>query len=151
MKPVTRRTFVLAAGAAALWSATGLPAQAASETLELWKTPWCGCCTAWVDHMREAGFDVRVTELEDLEPLKARLGVAPELASCHTGLIGGYVVEGHVPAADVARLLKEKPDATGLAVSGMPIGSPGMEMDGRTDAYEVVLFAPGGNTVFASY
>ena len=151
MKPVTRRSFVLAASVAALWSATGLPSRASGETLELWKTPWCGCCTAWVDHMREAGFDVRVTELEDLDPLKARLGVTPELASCHTGLIGGYVVEGHVPAADVARLLKEKPEATGLAVPGMPVGSPGMEMDGRTDAYEVVLFAPGGNTVFARY
>ncbi|MEQ8328465.1 MAG: DUF411 domain-containing protein [Parvibaculum sp.] len=151
MNPISRRTFILAAGAAALWSATGLPAHASGETLELWKTPWCGCCTAWVDHMRAAGFEVRVTELEDLEPVKTRLGVTPELASCHTGLIGGYVIEGHVPAADVARLLKEKPQATGLAVPGMPIGSPGMEMDGRTEPYEVVLFAPGGNTVFARY
>jgi hypothetical protein len=101
--------------------------------------------------MREAGFEVRVTEMEDLEPLKTRLGVTPELASCHTGVIGGYVLEGHVPAADVARLLKEKPEATGLAVPGMPIGSPGMEMDGQTEPYDVVLFARGGNTVFARY
>ncbi|MEQ8950580.1 twin-arginine translocation signal domain-containing protein, partial [Parvibaculum sp.] len=80
MNPISRRTFILAAGAAALWSATGLPAHASGETLELWKTPWCGCCTAWVDHMREAGFEVRVTEMEDLEPLTTRLGVTPELA-----------------------------------------------------------------------
>lgn len=115
------------------------------------KTPWCGCCTAWVDHMREAGFAVRVTEMEDLEPLKARHGVTAELASCHTALIGGYVVEGHVPAADVARLLKERPEATGLAVPGMPVGSPGMEMGNEQDPYEVVLFGPGTRETFSRY
>ncbi len=150
MNPISRRTFILAAGAALL-SATGLPAHASGETLELWKTPWCGCCTAWVDHMRAAGFEVRVTELEDLEPVKTRLGVTPELASCHTGLIGGYVIEGHVPAADVARLLKEKPQATGLAVPGMPIGSPGMEMGDRKDAYDVLLFDENGTEVFSHH
>lgn len=149
--PLTRRSFVLSALAAAMLAATGLPAHAAEETLEVYKTPWCGCCTAWVDHMRDAGFAVRVTEMEDLEPFKASHGVTADLASCHTALIGGYVVEGHVPASDVARLLKERPEATGLAVPGMPVGSPGMEMGGEGDPYEVVLFGPGKRETFARY
>lgn len=151
MTRITRRSFVLSSFAAAALVVTGLPAYAASEILEVYKTPWCGCCTAWVDHMREAGFDVRVTEMEDLTPLKARHGVSAELASCHTALIGGYVVEGHVPAADVARLLEERPEATGLAVPGMPMGSPGMEMDGHSEPYEVVLFGPAGGETFSRY
>lgn len=151
MTRISRRSFVLSALAASMLAAAGLPAHAASETLEVYKTPWCGCCTAWVDHMREAGFAVRVTEMEDLEPFKARHGVTEELASCHTALIGGYVVEGHVPASDVARLLKERPEATGLAVPGMPMGSPGMEMDGHSEPYEVVLFAPGKRETFTRY
>ncbi len=149
--PLTRRSFVLSALAVAMLAATGLPAHAAGETLEVYKPPWCGCCTAWVDHMRDAGFAVRVTEMEDLAPLKARHGVTDDLASCHTGLIGGYVVEGHVPAADVARLLKERPEATGLAVPGMPVGSPGMEMGSEQDPYEVVLFGPGTRETFSRY
>ena len=151
MIPLTRRTFLLSALATAALAAAGLPAKAAPETLEVYKTPWCGCCTAWVDHMRLAGFDVRVTELDDLEPLKAAHGISPELASCHTALIGGYAIEGHVPAADVARLLKQRPDAAGLAVPGMPIGSPGMEMDGQSEPYDVVLFGSGTPTIFARY
>ncbi|MEP2828186.1 DUF411 domain-containing protein [Parvibaculum sp.] len=151
MTRITRRSFVLSSFAAAALVVTGLPAYAASEILEVYKTPWCGCCTAWVDHMREAGFAVRVTEMEDLTPLKARHGVSAELASCHTALIGGYVVEGHVPASDVARLLKERPEATGLAVPGMPVGSPGMEMGDERDSYEVVLFGPAGSEAFSRY
>lgn len=149
--PLTRRSFVLSALGAVMLAATGLPAHAAGETLEVYKTPWCGCCAAWVDHMRDAGFSVRVTEMEDLAALKARYGVTAELASCHTALIGGYVVEGHVPAADVARLLKERPEATGLAVPGMPVGSPGMEMGSEQDPYEVVLFGSGTRETFARY
>ncbi len=149
--PLTRRSFVFSALAAGMFAATGLPAHAASEILEVYKTPWCGCCAAWVDHMRDAGFSVRVTEMEDLAALKARYGVTAELASCHTALIGGYVVEGHVPAADVARLLKESPEATGLAVPGMPVGSPGMEMGSEQDPYEVVLFGSGTRETFARY
>ncbi|WP_421865587.1 DUF411 domain-containing protein [Parvibaculum sp.] len=151
MTRITRRSFVLSSFAAAALVVTGLPAYAASETLEVYKTPWCGCCTAWVDHMREAGFDVRVTEMEDLEPFKARHGVSAELTSCHTALIGGYVIEGHVPASDVARLLEERPEATGLAVPGMPVGSPGMEMGDERDSYEVVLFGPAGSETFSRY
>lgn len=148
---LTRRTFLLSAVAAAALAATSLPAHAAPETLDVYKTPWCGCCTAWVDHMRAAGFAVRVTELDDLEPLKSAHGIAADLASCHTALIGGYAIEGHVPAADVARLLRERPAAAGLAVPGMPLGSPGMEMDGASEPYDVVLFGPGTRTVFTRY
>jgi hypothetical protein len=151
MTRITRRSFVLASFAATALVASGLSAHAASETLEVYKTPWCGCCTAWVDHMQGAGFAVRVTEMEDLEPFKARHGVTADLASCHTALIGGYVIEGHVPAADVARLLKERPEATGLAVPGMPVGSPGMEINGEADPYEVVLFGPVTRETFARY
>lgn len=148
---LTRRTFLLSTTATVALAATGLPAKAASGTLEVYKTPWCGCCTAWVDHMRDAGFEVRVTELDDLEPLKSAHGIPTDLASCHTALIGGYAIEGHVPAADVARLLKERPEAAGLAVPGMPMGSPGMEMAGHTEPYDVVLFGPGTRSVFARY
>ena len=148
---ISRRTFLLSSLATSALAATGFRANAATETLDVYKTPWCGCCTAWVDHMREAGFAVRVTELDDLEPLKSAHGISADLASCHTALIGGYAIEGHVPAADVARLLKERPAAAGLAVPGMPMGSPGMEMDGHTEPYDVVLFGPGTRTVFARY
>lgn len=153
MRATSRRSFLgfCVMGAAAALSLRYLPPAHAAERLEVYKTPWCGCCTAWVDHMRGAGFDVRVTEMDDLDPLKMRLGVAPELVSCHTGLIGGYVIEGHVPAREVQRLLSERPQATGLAVPGMPMGSPGMETDGPPDPYEVVLFAPGRHEIFARY
>ena len=115
----------------------------ASPTMEVYKSPTCGCCSKWVDHVRQAGFTARVTELDDeaLDALKAKHGIPRTAQSCHTALIGGYVVEGHVPAAEVQRLLKEKPAVAGIAVGGMPTGSPGMEVAGvppRT--YNVVTF-----------
>jgi hypothetical protein len=104
-----------------------------------------------VDHLREAGFTVTVTE-GAVNPVKARLGVPRDLASCHTAVVDGYVVEGHVPADAVKRLLAEHPKGTGLAVPGMPAGSPGMEVEGMVpDTYEVVLFGPDGRTTFARY
>lgn len=115
------------------------------------KDPSCGCCEAWVKHLRDAGFPVRVVNAP-VNPVKARLGVPRELASCHTAQVGGYVVEGHVPAAAIKRLLAEKPSATGLAVPGMPVGSPGMEVNGAEPAtYEVVLFGPNGRGTFARF
>jgi hypothetical protein len=132
--------------------AAALAAPAASgATLDVWKSPSCGCCGGWVEHMRAAGFAPRVHEAEDLEPVKRARGVPPALASCHTAVVDGYVVEGHVPAADVLRLLAERPRARGLAVPGMPMDAPGM--DGRTgEPYEVVLFgAEGGDRVFARH
>jgi hypothetical protein len=116
------------------------------------KDPSCGCCRAWAEHVRGAGFPVEIVESAEVGRLKARLGVPQDLAGCHTAEVGGYVVEGHVPAAAIRRLLAERPAATGLAVPGMPVGSPGMEMPGMAaDVYDVVLFGPKGEAVFARY
>lgn len=131
--------------------ATAQHAHAAEPAMTVYKSPWCGCCAKWVEHMRRHGFAVKVVEMEDLEPAKRMFGVAPDLASCHTAGVGGYVIEGHVPAADVKRLLAEKPAARGLAVPGMPVGSPGMEQGGRKDAYEVILFTGEDREVYARY
>ena len=114
------------------------------------RDPSCGCCGAWVEHVRGAGFAVTVRESDAIDAVKRRLGVPEELASCHTAEVQGFVVEGHVPAAAIARLLAERPQATGLAVPGMPAGSPGME-GGTPQTYEVVLFGPQGRRTFARY
>lgn len=109
------------------------------------KSASCGCCGAWVDHLRQAGFTVRVNETEDLNPIKERLGVPYGKGSCHTAEVGGYMVEGHVPAGDIKRLLLERPQARGLVLPGMPVGSPGMEVpDGTVEPYTVELVQPDG-------
>lgn len=117
---------------------------AAAATIEVVKSPYCGCCTQWVEHLRREGFEVRVVDTEDVTPTARRLGVPEDLRSCHTASIGGYAIEGHVPAADIRRLLAERPDAAGIAVPGMPIGSPGMEQGDMRQPYEVVLFRRDG-------
>lgn len=144
------RRAVLAGLAAAL--AVGRGAWAGDmPTVAVTKDPSCGCCEKWVAHLREAGFAVSVTD-GPVNPVKARLGVPRELASCHTAQVGGYVVEGHVPAGAIKRLLAEKPKGTGLAVPGMPVGSPGMEVEGmEPDTYDVVLFGKDGRSTFARY
>lgn len=115
--------------------------------LVVYKSPSCGCCVAWVDHMRAEGFIVDVHEQNDVTPVKEMVGVPYGKGSCHTAEIGGYFIEGHVPAADVKRLLAEKPDAKGLVLPGMPAGSPGMEMpDGSTEPYTVELVGRDGST-----
>jgi hypothetical protein len=121
--------------------------------VEVFKSPTCGCCSKWVDHLRASGFTVKTTETEAIDELKAKHQIPQSARSCHTALVGGYVVEGHVPAADVQRLLKEKPAIAGIAVPGMPIGSPGMEVPGmRAQAFDVVSFTKQGTTrVFASH
>jgi hypothetical protein len=121
--------------------------------VEVYKTASCGCCRAWVEHMQTHGFPVKVRNLEDLGPIKERVGVPYGLGSCHTAEVGGYFIEGHVPANEVQRLLTEKPKAKGLVVPGMPAGSPGMEQeDGRTEPYQVLLVHEDGSTsVYASY
>lgn len=125
-------------------------AEAAAEMV-VYRSPACGCCTAWVEHMREAGFQVRVEDRTDLAPVKAEMGVPADLSSCHTARVGGYVIEGHVPADDVRRLLAEEPDVKGLAVPGMPVGSPGMEGP-NPEPYSVVAFdGEGGREVFARH
>lgn len=144
-------TITGAGAASAATPATPAHDHAEAREMVVHKTPWCGCCAAWVAHIEEAGFAVRVEEHEDLTPIKTEAGVPGELQSCHTAMIGGYVIEGHVPAADIARLLEEGPDAIGLAVPGMPAGSPGMEVPGYSQAYEVVLFTEDGREVFARH
>jgi hypothetical protein len=134
--------------------AAGGYAHAASRSVTVYKTPYCGCCKGWITHMTRAGFSPKVVEVKDLAPIRARHGVPFRLSSCHTALIGGYVVEGHVPPKDVARLLAERPKALGLTVPGMPIGSPGMEVPGgKTEAYETLLLldATGRTKVFARH
>jgi hypothetical protein len=125
---------------------------AAAATLTVTKSATCGCCKHWVEHMRKAGFEVKVNEVEDVTPTARRLGVPDRLRSCHTSEIDGYVIEGHVPAADVRRLLATKPKATGIAVPGMVMGSPGMEHGSHKEPYQVVLFDKSGATrIFASH
>jgi hypothetical protein len=134
-------SFMLFGGHA--W-ATPLP------TIKVWKDPNCGCCSDWVEHLGRNGFTSTVVETADMQTIKAQRNVPAELASCHTAEIAGYTIEGHVPAEAILRLLAEKPTATGLAVPGMPIGSPGME-GGAPEFYEVILFADGNRTVFARF
>jgi len=119
----------------------------------MYKNAGCQCCTEWGDHMMEGEFDVEEVPTPVLMQVKQENGITRELASCHTALVDGYVVEGHVPIEDVRRLLEERPDAIGLAVPGMPVGSPGMETPGRTpDSYDVLLVNKDGSTsVFASH
>ena len=126
---------------------------AALPVVAVYKTPWCDCCKLWVEHRRKAGFTVEVHDVEDLDAEKDRMGVPADKRSCHTAEVAGYYVEGHVPAADIKRLLKDKPQAEGLVLPGMPMGSPGMEMpDGRTQPFAVELVdAKGQATVFARH
>ena len=137
--------------AAPLWART--PA-ADALAVEVWKDPSCGCCGDWIAHMQQNGFQV-TTHDSGNNAVRAKLGLPKPYASCHTALVGGYLVEGHVPAADVKRLLKEKPNALGLAVPGMPVGSPGMDgpvYGGRRDAYDTVLvLRDGSSRVFQSH
>ena len=125
---------------------------AAAAVINVVKTASCGCCGKWVEHMKKAGHDVRVTNVADVTPTARRLGVPDDLRSCHTSTVGGYAIEGHVPAADIARLLKEKPVAAGLSVPGMVAGSPGMEMGGQKPAYQTIIFTRDGKRkVFAQH
>lgn len=151
---ILSRRAVLAglAGAPFLLAAARSPAAGALPKIVVFKDPSCGCCADWVDHVRAAGFAADVIESVEMNAHKLRLRVPPALASCHTAEVGGYVIEGHVPAEAIVRLLSERPAATGLAVPGMPVGSPGMEVAGMApDAYDVVLFGPGGQSRFARY
>lgn len=150
----TRRGLII--GAAQAFTAFVVVGTAlASQTLPkmtVTRDPSCGCCGDWVEHMKNAGFPVDVAQVDDVMPLKARLGVPEALMSCHTAEIGGYVIEGHVPAEAVKRLLIERPKAIGIAVAGMPVGSPGMEVPGQSpQPYEIVIFSAGKQHVFARY
>ncbi len=120
---------------------TASAAHAGSMSFDVAKTSSCGCCRAWVEHIRAAGHEVKTSDMDmaSLTQLKLKMGIKPQYASCHTATVAGYVIEGHVPVADIERLLKERPKAIGLAAPGMPAGSPGMEMGTYREAYDVIL------------
>ena len=143
------------AGALVLAAVGGQALQAqrgAGAVVEVFKSPTCGCCSLWVKHLEQNGFTAKVTEMDDLSSLKKKHGVPAKASSCHTALVNGYVLEGHVPAADVKRLLMKRPAVAGLAVPGMPVGSPGMEVGSTVQPYNVLSFDKAGETkVFASY
>ncbi len=141
---------IMAVGAAAvLVAATTVAAvvtrDAEAVTVTVYKSPTCGCCSKWIDHLRANGYEVTAVDVADLAPVKAEHGIRAEFASCHTAIVEGYVIEGHVPADVIDRLLEERPNVAGLAVPGMPMGSPGMEGP-RKDPYNVVTFDAAGNT-----
>lgn len=119
--------------------------------ITVYKTPTCGCCSKWVRHLEKNGFEVNAINRSNLSSVKSEAGIPRNLASCHTAVVGNYVIEGHVPADDIKRLLKEQPAASGLSVPGMPMGSPGME-GSRKDTYNVMMFTKeGDSTVFSRY
>jgi hypothetical protein len=149
---MNRRQFLTAGGALLACATAPALASPHADTMIVHFDPGCGCCSDWVAHIREAGFTVETRATRQMSRIKDDLGIPPELASCHTGEIAGYIVEGHVPADAVMRLLRERPDAAGISVPGMPIGSPGMEVPGMdNDSYAVVLFGAGGARPFARY
>ena len=161
MASISRRTALLhlTASAAVLSTPTVWATTPAGIPVEVWKDPNCGCCQDWIDHMQANGFVV-TSHNSGNNAVRAKLGLPVELGSCHTALVGGYVVEGHVPAADVHKLLKAQPKALGITVPGMPIGSPGMDgavYAGRKDPYDVLLVSKNtirsgvSTQVFTSY
>jgi len=145
------RFRIALAGLAVSLAFSGAPIAAAQQAeVQVYKSPTCGCCEKWVDHLRAEGFVVETHDVPDVSPIKQENGISAELSSCHTAFVGGYVVEGHVPASDIRRLLAEKPAITGLSVPGMPVGTPGME---GPDAkpYEVMSFGAQGVRVFSKH
>ena len=155
-----RIVHVVLASSVFVTGGLGLSAVRAQQTpkgaasMVVYKSPTCGCCSLWADHVRAAGFHVEVQTVSDekLRAVSSEGGVTNDLGSCHTAKIGGYTIEGHVPASDIQRLLKEKPPVAGLAVPGMPMGSPGMEQGGRKDPFNTISFTKDGKkTVFAKH
>ncbi len=154
IQTLSRRRFVGASvtlAAAAAWPVRAAPPLPA---MQVWKSPSCGCCNDWIAILKRDGFSVQTFD-EGNDAMRAKLGLPVRYGSCHTARVGGYVIEGHVPAREIRRLLAEKPDAIGIAVPGMPVGSPGMdgpEYGGRRDPYDVVLVhRDGSSRVYASY
>jgi hypothetical protein len=145
-----RGALRLALAGAASFGLTGAARAATAPRVQVWQDPACGCCEGWVRHMQAAGFEVTVRKVVDVRRLKVAMGVDEALWSCHTAVVDGFVIEGHVPAADVRRLLAERPRARGLSAPGMPPSSPGMEIPGTP--YRVILFGvPGGDRTWARH
>ncbi|MBD2088557.1 DUF411 domain-containing protein [Microcoleus sp. FACHB-1515] len=142
-------------GLVAIAFSLALPAIASADAIEMtvYRDPGCRCCGGWMEHLRAEGFEPKNVPTEDMEAFKRNHGISEELSSCHTAVLDGYLIEGHVPVADIQRLLADRPQIAGIAVPGMPIGTPGMESDdGVQDAFEVVSFDEQGNSaVFSAY
>ena len=151
---MSRSTVItLAVAVLALFGAAAAQQKPSGPLVEVFKSPTCGCCVNWVEHLRASGFTVRTTDINDMTQIKKSRGVPPEVQSCHTAVVNGYVLEGHVPAADVHRMLKETPAIAGIAVGGMPVGSPGMESPYvKAEPFNVMSFDKTGATrVFAKH
>jgi hypothetical protein len=150
-RKLSRRGFVAAFGATLIVAPTR-SLFAAGPMITVTKDPSCSCCEAWADHLKANGFAVKIIEDAQINRVKARLGVPSDLYSCHTAEIDGYVIEGHVPAGAIRRLLAQRPNAKGLSAPGMPVGSPGMEVPGSApEVYSVMIFGPDGTKVYARY
>jgi hypothetical protein len=146
VKPILALVLTFSLLAPTVWAGQAAP------VIDVYKSPTCGCCSKWIDHLKASGFAVRSHDTADVVRHKIRLGIPQGYDSCHTAEVGGYVIEGHVPAKDIKRLLKEKPVARGLTVPGMPIGSPGMEQGGHKDVYDVILLGKDGTPqVYSRY
>lgn len=146
-----KKSMRMFSGLLALFIATTSAIAGELAEIEVWKNPNCGCCVKWIDHLRQNGFDVIAHNVSSVDPVRARLGIPDRYASCHTAKVAGYVIEGHVPAADVKRLIEQRPMAKGLAVPGMPVGSPGMEGP-YSEPYQTLLIGPAGKAkVFAEH
>ena len=160
IKPLSRRAVLqiplMSVGVVILSQSRLASAGTAVPTITVWKTPSCGCCHEWVAHLRKNSLEVVTNDVKDTAPIRQKLGLPAKFGSCHTASLGNYVIEGHVPSQEIKRLLREKPKAIGLAVPGMPVGSPGMEMDGSMtgarDAYNVLLVLHDGSSrIYQSY
>ena len=148
---MTRRQLL---GILSMLAATGVRVAAQKgPAVQVYKDPTCGCCSLWVEHLRKAGFSATVSDVEDIDAIKTKHGVPRQARSCHTAIVGGYAIEGHVPPATIKKFLAEHPKAAGLAVPGMPTGAPGMEMPGmQPDHYDVIAFQSNGtSTVYESH
>jgi hypothetical protein len=147
---MTRRTLLAALSLAALLVTTASAQAPALTKMTVYKSPTCGCCAKWVEHMKKAGFDLAVTDTDNVSLIKAEHKVPSNLAACHTAIVNGYVVEGHVPDDVIRKMLAEKPKISGIAVAGMPMGAPGMETEGVPQTYDVMAFdATGASHVYA--
>jgi hypothetical protein len=146
-----KRRNILVAITSLIVLAISSPSQSSGPLITVFKTPTCGCCGKWVEHLKANGFTVKVQEVNDTSAYERQYRVPRTMESCHTAVVNGYTIEGHVPATEIKRLLNEKPKAVGLAVPGMPVGSPGMEA-AHSEAFSVFVFDEGGHTsVYARY
>lgn len=147
-----KRVKILLSAILLATSISGQAEQAVDKEITVYRSPTCGCCGKWIDHVKQNHFVVKDIVSDNMQAIKQKYGVPDNLASCHTAIVDGYVIEGHVPATDIQKLLETKPEVVGISAPGMPMGSPGMEMGGRADDFDVVSFDKAGHVeVFAEH